>query len=117
MMYSFLAVGGKLLHSMVLVSAIQQYNSAITACMCVCVSHSVMSNSLRPPWTAARQAPLSMGFSRQEYWSGLPFLLPGDLPHPGIKPTSPASAGGFFTTEPLGEAPLFSGLLFWILDF
>ena len=40
------------------------------------------------PWTVAHQAPLSMGFSRQEYWSGLPFPTPGDLPHPGIEPTS-----------------------------
>ena len=43
------------------------------------------------PWTVAYQAPLSMGFSRQEYWSGLPFPSPGDLPHPGIEPGSPAS--------------------------
>ena len=43
------------------------------------------------PWTIARQAPLTMGFSRQEYWSGLPSPPPGDLPHVGIKPTSPAS--------------------------
>ena len=42
------------------------------------------------PWTVARQAPLSMGFSRQEYWSGLPFSSPGELPNPGIKPTPPA---------------------------
>ena len=42
------------------------------------------------PWTAARQAPLSMGLSRQEYWSGLPFLSPGDLPDLGIEPRSPA---------------------------
>ena len=41
------------------------------------------------PWTVAYQAPLSMGFSRQEYWSGLPFLCPGDLPDPGIEPGSP----------------------------
>ena len=41
------------------------------------------------PWTAAHQAPLSMGFPRQQYWSGLPFLPPGDLPHPGLKPSSP----------------------------
>ena len=41
------------------------------------------------PWTVAYQAPLSMGFSRQEYWSGLPFPSPGDLPNPGIKPRSP----------------------------
>ena len=43
----------------------------------------------------AHQAPLSMGFPRQEYWSGLPFPPPGDLPHPGIEPMSPALAGGF----------------------
>ena len=41
------------------------------------------------PWTVTRQAPLSMGFSRQDYWSGLPFASPGDLPDPGIKPSSP----------------------------
>ena len=45
------------------------------------------------PWTVACQAPLSMGFSIQEYWSGLPFPPPGDLPDPGIEPTSPALAG------------------------
>ena len=55
------------------------------------------------PWTAAHQAPLSMGFSRQEYWSGLPFPPPGHLPNPGIEPVSPALAGGCFTTEPLGK--------------
>ena len=49
------------------------------------------------PGTVAHQAPMSMGFSRQEYWSGLPFPSPGDLPDPGIKPGSPALAGGFFT--------------------
>ena len=48
-----------------------------------------MSNSC-DPWTAACQAPLSMGFSRQEYWSGLPFPSPGDLPDPGMEPRSPA---------------------------
>ena len=52
------------------------------------------------PWTVAHQAPLSMGFSRQEYWSGFPFPFPGDLPDPGIKPTSSALSGGFFTTVP-----------------
>ena len=51
------------------------------------------------PWTIARQAPLSMGFSRQECWSGLPFPSPGDCLSPGIEPMSPALAGGFFTTE------------------
>ena len=43
------------------------------------------------PWTVARQAPLSMGFSRREYWNGLPFQSPGDLPKPGIRPTTPVS--------------------------
>ena len=55
-------------------------------------------------WTVARQAPSSMGFSGQEYWSGVPFLPPGNLPNPGIEPTSPVSsawASGFFTTVPL----------------
>ena len=54
------------------------------------------------PWTVACQASLSMGFSRHEYWNGLPFLSPGDLPDPGIKPASPVSpalAGKFFTTS------------------
>ena len=53
------------------------------------------------PKTAAHQAPLSLGSSRQEYWSGLPFPFPGDLPSPGIEPTSLALAGRFFTIEPL----------------
>jgi len=65
-----------------------------------------MSDSLQPPWTVAHQAPLSSGFSRQEYWSGLPFPPPRDLPDPGIKPASlasPAWAGGFYTAEPAGK--------------
>ena len=56
------------------------------------------------PWTVARQAPLSVGFSRQEYWSGLPSPSPGDLPDPGIKPATPTLASGFFITEPPGKA-------------
>ena len=52
------------------------------------------------PWTVAHQAPPSMGFSRQEYWSGLPFPSPGDLPHPGIKPRSPALQADALTSEP-----------------
>ena len=58
------------------------------------------------PWTVARQAPLSIEFPRQEYWSELPFPSPGNLPHPGIgpiSPVSPALAGRFFTTEPPGK--------------
>ena len=59
------------------------------------------------PWTVAHQAPLSMGFSRQEHWSRLPYPPPGDL-NPGIEPTSlasPALAGGFFTTKATQKAP------------
>ena len=60
------------------------------------------------PGTVAHQAPLSMGFPEQEYWSGLPLPPPGDLPDPGIKPVSPALAGGFFITAPPGKPyPLF----------
>ena len=59
-----------------------------------------MANSFATPWTAAHQAPLSMGFSRREYWSKLPFPSPGDLPDPGIEPGSPELAGELFTTEP-----------------
>ena len=59
-------------------------------------------------WTIAHQAPLSMDVFRQEYWSGLPFPPPRDLPDPGIEPVSlgcPALAGGFFTTSATWEAP------------
>ena len=61
-------------------------------------------------WTVARQAPLSMGFFRQEYWSGLPFPSPGHLPDPGIKPTSLALAGRFFIAE-LPRKPKPSGIV------
>ena len=62
----------------------------------------LVSSSLQPLWTTAHQAPLSMRFSRQECWNGLPCPPPGDLPDPGIEPetlTSPALAGGLFTTS------------------
>ena len=54
-------------------------------------------------WTVAHQAPPSMGFSRQEYWSGLPFLSPGNLPNPGIKPGSPALQADALPSEPPGK--------------
>ena len=60
--------------------------------------------------TVAHQTPLSMGFSRQEYWSRLPFPSPGDLSDPGIKAVFPALAGGFLTTEPPGKPAHF----FWL---
>ena len=59
---------------------------------------SVMSGSYATPWTVAHQAPLSIDFSQQEYWSGLPFPSPGDLPDPGINPSSLASPAGRFST-------------------
>ena len=70
--------------------------------MCVCAQLFTSVQFFATPWTVTHQAPLPMGFSRQEYWSGLPLPPPGDLPHPGIEPMSPASpalVGGFFTTE------------------
>ena len=63
-------------------------------------SYQIVSNSFVIPWTVACQAPLSMGFPRQEYWSGLPFSSPGDLPNPESEPVSPTMVGNFFTTEP-----------------
>ena len=78
---------------------------------CACMLHHFSRVQLSATlWTVARQAPLFMGFSRQEYWSGLPCPPPGDLPDPGIEPTSLASlaslslAGGFFTIWVTREA-------------
>ena len=71
---------------------------------------------LATPWTVACQTPLSMGFSRQEHWSGEPCPPPGDLPDPGIKPTSlvsPALTGGFFTSRATWEALK----LYWGLQY
>ena len=82
-------------------------NSAVCVCVCVCVC---MSSCVQPfviPLTVAHHAPLCMNFSRQEYWSGLPFPTPGDLPNPGIEPASlvsPALAGEFFTAGATLEA-------------
>ena len=67
------------------------------------LSCSVVSDSANP-WTVAYQAPPSMGFSRQEYWSGLPFPSPGDLPDPGIKPGSSALQPDALPSEPPGKA-------------
>ena len=59
--------------------------------------------TLVTPWTVAHQAPLFMGFSSQEYWSGLPFPSPGDLPKPGIKPGSPTLQADSLPTELRGK--------------
>ena len=67
-------------------------------------SHSVESDSATP-WAVAHQAPPSIGFSRQEYWSGLPFPSPGDLPDPEVKPESPALQADSLLSEPPGKPP------------
>ena len=65
-----------------------------------------MSDFSVTPRTVARQAPLSVGFPRQEHWSGLPFPSPGDLPHSGIKPTSPTLWADSLLSEPPGKPNL-----------
>ena len=82
---------------------IQQDFAAIGCDLLLLFSLSVMSESCDPMACIACQTPLMMGFSRQEYWSGLPFPSPRDLPNPGVEPVSPELAGGFFTTEPPGK--------------
>ena len=77
--------------------------------VCVCMPESYMLSHFSrvrlfaTPWTVAHQAPLSMKFSRQEYWSGLSFPSPGDLPDPGIKPRSPALEADSLLSEPPGK--------------
>ena len=96
-------------------------SSSINWVSCACVLFLSCVWLFATPWTVAQQAPLSMGFPRQEYWSGFPFPSPGDLPHTGMEPESPTVAGGFFTTEPPGRPPA-SCFLFhtagalWFLD-
>ena len=67
------------------------------------------------PWNVAYQAPLSTGFSRQEYWSGLPFPSPGDLPDPGIEPGSPALQADALPSEPPGKSVITLKLINFIL--
>ena len=78
---------------------------------CACVlSHFSCVRLFVTLWTVACQAPVSVGFSRQEYWSGLPCPPPGDLPDPGIETVSlmsPTLAGRFFTTQPPGKPPIY----------
>ena len=68
--------------------------------MDVCVKSLIHVRPFATPWTVACQAPLSMGFSGQEYWSGLPFPSPGDLPNPGIEPGSRALQADALSSEP-----------------
>ena len=81
-------------------------NRSVTVPTHACQIASVTSNSLQPPWTIASQAPMSLGFSRQKYWSALSFPPPGDLPNSGIEPRSlmsPALANEFYHCCHLGS--------------
>ena len=83
----------------------------VSMCVSMCISHSSHVQLFVTLWTVAGQAPLSIGFARQEYWNGFPCSSPGGLPHPGIKPaslTSPALAGEFFTTSTTWEAHIYT---------
>ena len=73
-----------------------------------CICHSVVPASFVTPWTVAHQAPLSMGFSRQEYWSGQPFPSPGHLPDPGIKPGSAALQADSLQSKPPGKPSIYN---------
>ena len=87
------------------VQLIIMYQYWLILCVCVCARACAHSSCVRlfvTPWTVVLRAPLSMGFSRQDYWPGMPCPPPGDLLNPGIEPASlmsPALAGGFFTTS------------------
>ena len=83
----------------------------IDVCVCVCVHARSVVQLFATPSTVALQAPLSMGFARQEHWSVLPFPSLGNLPDPGVESMYPASAGRFFTTEPPRKANEYKGKL------
>ena len=85
--------------------------SPSSSCSCCYLVAKLYLSLLWPLWTVARRAPLSLGLSRQEYWSGLPFPSSGDLPDPGIKLECPALASGFFTPEPPGKPFLWQSSL------
>ena len=82
-----------------------KWSLSTCVCLCVCTCARACTQLLSlvrlcaTPWTVAPRTPLSMGFSRKEYWRRLPFPSPGDLPKPGIEAASPALAGGLFTTH------------------
>ena len=78
--------------------------------MCMCVKSLSRVQLFATPWTVACQAPLSMGFSRQEYWNGLPFPSPGDLPNPGIKADA-------LSSEPPGKPYIYMGRTYTYGDF
>ena len=77
---------------------------------------SAVSNSLQPPWTVARQTPLSVGFSRRDQWSELPFSIPGDLPDPGIKSTSPTLQAGSLPLSHQGNPSFEKKSILFVLE-
>ena len=86
-------------------------NQILESCSCS-VAQSFLT--LSTPWAIACQSPLSMGFSRQEYWGGLPFPSPGDLSDPGIEPRSPAMQADSLTTELWGKPNyMVDNLIYW----
>ena len=83
-------------------SGLQPQKRSDFVCVCVCAQSLSCVQPFATPWTVVCQAPLCMGFSRQEYWNRLPFPPPGKLPDPGVEPECPVTpelAGRFFTTE------------------
>ena len=107
-----------LLHLLPLSIYLYMCVACVCACVCVCVCMCAQWLSrvwlFATSWTVAHQAPLSLGFPRQKYWS----RFPGDLPDPGIKPmfpACPALAGGFFTTEPPGK-PMYIQVFYFLLN-
>ena len=114
--FDFLAVQGTLKCLLHLYSP----KASILRCSAFLWSNSHICTSFATPWSGVHQAPLSMGFPRQEYWNRLPFPFPGDIPNPGIElesPASPALAGGFFTSEPPGKPKYGKGQSKFIKSF
>ena len=90
---------------MILVRFAKYFKTSIHDC-CL-ITKSCPTPFVTPMDYIALQAPVSVGFPRQEYWSGLPFPSPGDLPDPGTEPLSPAVVDGFFTPEPPGQPSIY----------
>ena len=86
------------------------FQASLESYMPICC-YCLVANLCLPetPWTVAHHAPLSMGFPRQEYWNGLPFPSPGDLPDPGIEPRSPALQADSLPSEPRGKPIIYLG--------
>ena len=91
-----------LIYHVMLASGIKQSDSVIY--MHLIYIYFIFISIIVSPWTVAHQASPSMGFYRQEYWNGLPFPSPGDLPHPGIEPRSPALKVDTLPSEPPGKS-------------